>query len=141
MSTTSVCDVPHWYNGNPTRSVIQSTSPEMLGALAENVKKHCVVGGDRAACHGATVAYSAHNQAAASKPYAPSTPSPTVISAKLVHDIGGTSAIDVKTYADLVNVSNAQATAHAATGEFNMWSFGPCNPCYYPTAPINTGTY
>ena len=138
--STSPCDVPAFYNPNPPRTVIHQTHPRALDAMADQVKTHCRQGGDARACYDATVAYAAHNQAAASGVYASSKPVPGVTS-KVVHDITPTSAINAKTYSNLVAVSNTQAAQNAATGEFHMWSVGPCNPCYYPTSAIQTASF
>ena len=138
--STSTCNVPGFYNPNPPRTVIHQTHAKALDAMADQVKTYCQKGGDALACHDATVAYSAHNQAAASGVYATSKPAPTVAS-KVIHDITPTSVIDARTYADLVAVSNAQAAQHAATGQFHMWSVGPCNPCYFPTSATNTASF
>lgn len=138
--STSTCNVPGFYNPNPPRTVIHQTHRQALDAMADQVKTHCQVGGDAAACHEATVAYAAHNQAAASGVYASSKPAPTVAT-KLLHNMTPTAAINAKTYSNLVAVSNAQAVEHAATGESNMWSSSLCNPCYYPTSALRSATF
>lgn len=138
--STSTCAAPAFYNPNPPRTVIHQTHPKALDAMADQVKTHCQVGGDAVACYEATAAYSAHNQAAASGVYAASKPAPGVTT-KLTHDITPTAAVDAKTYFNLVAVSNAQAAQNAATGEFNMWSVGPCNPCYYPTSALRSANF
>lgn len=138
MSSTR--NVPQFYNSNPVRSMIHHTHPAALDAMANDVKTHCQVGKDAAACHDAVVRYASHNQAAASGVYAPSKPAPTVVT-KLVQDISPTHVINATTYGNLVRVSNAQAAKEASTGEFNMWTADTCNPCYYPTTALNTASF
>lgn len=136
----STCQAPGYYVANPTRTVIHETTPEALDVMAAQVKDACQVGKDAEGCHLAVSRYASHNQAAASGVYASSAPAPKVVS-KLVHDVSPVSALNAQAYTSLVSVSNAQAAKHAATGEFHMWTVGPCNSCYYPTSDVQTASY
>jgi hypothetical protein len=108
--------------------------------MAAEVRHHCQPGKPAAACHDAVATYASHNQAAASGVYGGAKAVPAV-TATLVHDTTPTSAINLSTYTNLVNVSNTQAMTHAKTGEFNLWTAGPCNPCYYPVSSVDAATY
>ena len=136
----SACSVPGYYVSNPPRTVIRETHPAALDAMAQQVSQHCQVGKASGPCYDAVATYASHNQAAASNVYGGAKPTPTVATS-VIHPITPTTAINAKTYTDLVNVSNAQAVHAAATGEFHMWSSGPCNPCFFPKSDIQAATF
>lgn len=127
MSSETTCFVPAFYQGNPTRSVIGPTSPDVLAAMSEKVRQVCRVGGDARECHHAVSTYSAHNQAAMSNVYSGSKPSPSVVT-HVTFSTAPTAPIDHTRYQSIVDISNRQAHTQNTTGEFDMWSFGgACN--------------
>lgn len=132
MSSETTCFVPPFYQGNPNKSVIGSTTPDVLASMSDKVRQLCYIGGDARKCHDAVATYSSHNQASMSNVYSGSKPSPS-ITTHVKFSTAPTVPIDHHRYQNLVDISNMQSVVRDSNGEFDMWSFNSsCNPCSNP---------